>query len=97
LARRTREKRYEAPREQSTLDRARDELFSAIRKCGVIDASPDEQAEWMAETVAFMKQRHPGLTDTELKQLEATGLRFCQPVIPHGKDSAINLEDANAA
>jgi hypothetical protein len=80
------------------MDRARDELFTAIRQCGVIDASGEDQAEWMAETVRFMAERHPELTDQELSQLEATGLRFCQPVIPHGKDhSALNLEDANAA
>lgn len=96
--RRNRERRNDAPREDSTLDRARNELFSAIRQCGVIDASPEEQAEWMAETVSFMKKRHPELGEQDLKQLEATGIRFCQPVIPHGKDhSAMNLEDANAA
>lgn len=98
MARRNRERRSEAPRETSTLDRARNELFSAIRQCGVIDAAPDEQSEWMAETVSFLKKRHPELSAQDLKDLEATGIRFCQPVIPHGKDhSAMNLEDANAA
>lgn len=90
--------RREQPRARSTLDRARDELFTAIRQCGVIDASVEEQSEWMSETVHFMAQRHPELTQQELSQLEETGLRFCQPVIPHGKDhSALKLEDANAA
>jgi hypothetical protein len=98
LARRNRERRNDAPREMSTLDRARNELFSAIRQCGVLEAAPDEQAEWMAETVSFMKKRHPDLSPQDLKDLEATGIRFCQPVIPHGKDhSAMKLEDANAA
>jgi hypothetical protein len=98
LARKNRAPRREAPREQSTLDRARDELFSAIRQCGVIDATAEEQVEWMNETVRFMAERHPDLTPQELQQLESTGLRFCQPVIPHGQEhSAMNLEDANAA
>jgi hypothetical protein len=97
LATRNRARR-EQPKERSTLDRARDELFSAIRQCGVIEATPDDQAEWMSETVRFLAKRHPHLTDQELSQLQATGMRFCQPVIPHGKDhSALNLEDANAA
>jgi hypothetical protein len=98
LARKQRERRSEPAREQSTLDRARNELFSAIRQCGVIEAAPDEQTEWMTDTVAFMKKRHPDLSEQDLRQLEAAGLRFCQPVIPHGKEhSALNLEDANAA
>ena len=50
-------------------------------------------------------QRHddrfgpPELTPEELEQLKLTGLRFCQPVIPHGSQnkSADDLEDANAA
>jgi hypothetical protein len=97
LARRNRARR-EQPKERSTLDRARDELFSAIRQCGVIEATSEDQAEWMIETVRFMAERHPNLTERELSELKATGLRFCQPVIPHGKDhSALNLEDANAA
>jgi hypothetical protein len=83
---------------QSTLDRARDELFSAIQQCGVIKADADEQLEWIDETMDFMKERHPELTGQELEQLRGAGLRFCQPVIPHGADhSARATQDANAA
>ncbi len=85
-------------REASTFDRARDELFSAIRQCGVIEADQGEREEWMTETLGFMSERHPELTPPELDQLRVTGLRFCGPVIPHGKEhTAITLEDANAA
>jgi hypothetical protein len=85
-----------APR-KTALDMARDELFHAIRQCGVMDASTEEQAEWMAETVEYMKERHPALSSEELRQLEATGRRFCQPVIPHGAQHRAAAEDANAA
>jgi hypothetical protein len=73
-------------------------LFSAIRQCGVIDADQGERDEWMTETLGFMSERYPELTATELEQLRIAGLRFCDPVIPHGKQPmAARLEDANAA
>lgn len=83
---------------QSVLDRARDELFSAIRQCGVLGADRDEQVEWMDDTLGYMRERHPELTTADLSQLREAGLRFCQPVIPHGREhTAIAHEDANAA
>jgi hypothetical protein len=83
---------------QTVLDRARDELFSAIRQCGVLAAERDEQLEWMDETLGFMKERHPELSSQELAQLRDAGLRFCQPVIPHGREhTALAHEDATAA
>jgi hypothetical protein len=83
---------------QTVLDRARDELFSAIRQCGVLAAEKEDQTEWMDDTLSFMKDRHPELSQQELKQLREAGLRFCQPVIPHGREhTAIANEDATAA
>jgi hypothetical protein len=83
---------------QTTLDRARDELFSAIRQCGVLGAARDERLEWMEDTLTFMQNRHPELTGEELQQLREAGLRYCQPVIPHGREhTALAHEDANAA
>jgi len=84
-------------REPSTFDRARDELFSAIRQCGVMEADGPEREEWMTETLRYMAERHPELTPVELELLKTTGLRFCGPVIPHGKEhTALNLEGAEA-
>lgn len=85
-------------RAPSALDRARDELFSAIRQCGVIGAVEEDQHAWMEETVQFMASRHPELSQQDLTQLKETGMRFCQPVIPHGKEhTALSGEGANAA
>lgn len=82
----------------SAYDRARDELFHAIRHCGVLSAGEEEQIEWMDDTLSFMKERHKDLTERELEQLRHTGLSFCQPVIPHGAEhTAIKPEGANAA
>jgi hypothetical protein len=100
LARKKRDRREQRPeRQESVADRARNELFSAIRQCGVIDAAEDDQVEWMDDTIRFLAERYPELTPEELEQLKLTGLRFCQPVIPHGSQnkSADDLEDANAA
>jgi hypothetical protein len=52
----------------------------------------------MDETLQFMAGRHPELTPADLAGLKDTGLRFCRPVIPHGKEhTAITMEGANAA
>jgi len=85
-------------REATTFDRARDELFSAIRQCGVMEANEAEREEWMTETLGYMAERHPELTEVELKQLRIAGLRFCAPVIPHGKEhTALSFEGADVA
>lgn len=77
------------------MERARDELFSAIRQCGVIAAEEVDQIAWMDETLDYMKQRHPQLSGAELEQLRIAGMRFCQPVIPHGREhTALSGQDA---
>ncbi|HEX7051493.1 MAG TPA: hypothetical protein VF188_14905 [Longimicrobiales bacterium] len=84
--------------ETTSLDRARDELFSHIHRCEVIGASEEQQNEWMEETIEFMAERYPDLTPRELEELKHLGLRFCQPVIPHGRQhTAPSDEEANAA
>lgn len=86
-----------APR-NSLFDRARDELFSHIHRCGVIEATEEQQLEWMDDTLEYMAERYPELSPEETAQLRDLGLRFCQPVIPHGKKSTpLAEEDATAA
>ena len=81
LARNKRENRKSRPAPRSNastptvLDRARDELFSAIRQCGVLGAARDEQLEWMEETLGFMRDRHPELGAPELAQLRDGAVR----------------------
>ncbi|MFP3949160.1 MAG: hypothetical protein ACOC8K_08100 [Gemmatimonadota bacterium] len=71
---------------EELLDRARNELFSHINHCQVIDASPDHQKEWMAETIEYLAERFPELREEDLMELRSVGLRFCRPPIPHGPD-----------
>ncbi len=70
--------------QHTTLDLARDELFSHIQRCGVLDAEDTERTEWMSDTVEYLRERYPGLSDGEVKELEAIGHRYCQPAIPFG-------------
>lgn len=77
------------------MDRARDELFSHINRCGVLQATAEDQAEWMDETIDYIGDRYPDLSDADLHSLHQVGMRFCQPAIPHGADStARNRSDA---
>ncbi len=74
-----------APRTQSTmptaLDQARDELFSHILRCGVLDAAPEHQKEWMDDTMQYLADRYPDLDAEKLGQVRVLGERFCQPVV----------------
>lgn len=80
------------------MDRARDELYSHIHRCGVLEADSDQISEWMDETMEFLAKRYPDLKQTELDQLRTLGTRFCQPVIKHGSEhTAIEPEGATAA
>ena len=78
--------------ERTALDKARDELFSHINRCGVLEATDDQQQEWMDDTLKFLEERYPELSAPELKQLEQVGLRYCRPVIRHGKGHTADSE-----
>ncbi len=60
---------------------ARDELFSHINRCGVLNATDDDRTTWMTETIDYIGERYPDLVDPDLRELHAVGIRFCQPAI----------------
>lgn len=94
MSRNNRDRKPSAP---SALDEARNELFSHIHRCGVLRASPDQQVEWMQDTVEFLHERYPSMNETELEELKAIGLRFCQPVIVNRIEAEAGTEaDAEA-
>ena len=66
--------------EASAFDQARDELFSHILRCGVIEALVEHQKDWFDDTMQYLAERYPDLRDTELAQLRTLGERYCQPV-----------------
>jgi len=69
----------------NTAGRARDELFSHINRCGVLQAEEEDQRHWMDETIDYLAERYPDLSDGDLQDLYSVGMRFCQPAIPHGR------------
>lgn len=70
--------------EPTDLERARDELFSHIQRCNVLEATPDQQQEWLEDTVEYLSERYPALSRKELAELKQLGDRYCSPAIPHG-------------
>jgi hypothetical protein len=59
---------------------ARDEMFSHILRCGVIDALPEHQKDWFDDTMLYLADRYEDLTKEELAQLRVLGERFSRPV-----------------
>lgn len=62
-------------------EQARDELFSHILRCGVLEANAADQNEWFDDTMDYLAERYEGLSDAELDGLRKLGERYCQPVI----------------
>ena len=88
---------------QEPMERARDELFSHIHRCDVLNAHVDDQASWMSETIEYLAERYPDLDVKELTQLKAVGMQFCKPVIsrlrretPAEESTADAAEEASA-
>jgi hypothetical protein len=66
----------------TALEQARDELFSHILRCGVLEATPQHQSEWFDDTMLYLKDRYEGLDDEQLAELRVLGERYCRPVQP---------------
>ena len=66
--------------EAASFAQARDELFSHILRCGVIDALSEHQKDWFDDTMGYVADRYDDLSKDELAQLRTLGERYCQPV-----------------
>ena len=83
---------------EKLLERARDELFSHINRCGVINAVEGDQRQWMDETIDYIRERYPDLSEVDLSGLHEIGTRFCHPAISRKGESSFNtLDDASVA
>ena len=76
----------------TTLDQARDELFSHILRCGVLEAAPEHQKEWMDDTMQYLGDRYPDLKPEQLGQVRVLSERFCQPVVKRAPATAETTE-----
>jgi hypothetical protein len=65
-------------------EQARDELFSHILRCGVLEALPEHQKEWFDDTMQYLGERYDELNPEELTQVRTLGERYCQPVMGRG-------------
>lgn len=65
----------------SLTDQARDELFSHILRCGVVEAEPEQQKEWLDDTIQYLAERYPDLTEEQINQVRVLGERFCRPIV----------------
>lgn len=67
--------------EQTSVDRARDELYSHILSCGVLEAADEQRKDWFDDTMDYLAERYHRLTDEDVASLRTLGERFCQPVV----------------
>jgi len=72
-------RRHAGPAEPSPFEQARDELFQHIMRCGVVGAQPEHVEEWFADTIKYMSDRFPELSEQQIAELKTLGLRFAQP------------------
>jgi len=73
------------PRKQyipTTFEQARDELFSHILRCGVLEAAEEHRKDWFDDTMEYIAERYEDLTAAEIQQLRTLGERYCRPVVP---------------
>ena len=71
--------RRKPPATPTPFEEARDELFQHIMRCGVIGSGPEDQAQWFAETLAYLQDRFPELDARQLEEVRTLGERFAQP------------------
>ncbi|MBI1723251.1 MAG: hypothetical protein HYR48_05015 [Gemmatimonadetes bacterium] len=65
----------------TTFEQARDELFSHILRCGVLEAAEEHRKEWFDDTIDYLAERYEGLRAAELNELRTLGERYCRPVV----------------
>ena len=75
-------------RTPTSVDRARDELYSHILSCGVLEAAAEQRKDWFDDTMDYLAERYDRLTNEEVASLRTLGERFCQPVVRADEVSA---------
>ncbi len=65
----------------TTFEQARDELFSHILRCGVLEAAEEHRKDWFDDTTDYLAERYDALTDAEIDELRTLGERYCRPVV----------------
>ncbi len=74
----------------TAFEQARDELFSHILRCGVVEATPEHQKEWFDDTMLYLADRYEDLDEPQLAELRVLGERYCRPVQGRGATVGAN-------
>jgi hypothetical protein len=74
----------------TAFEQARDELFSHILRCGVLEAAAEHQKEWFDDTMLYLSDRYVDLEEQDLEQLRTLGERYCRPVV--ARPAAVGAE-----
>ena len=90
MAKKRKEPRKLAP-PPSASDQARDELFSHILRCGVLEATPEHQKEWFDDTMLYLADRYVELDEQQIAELRVLGERYCRPVVGRNVTVAANV------
>lgn len=88
--------RNSSPRNNKPADsfnQARNELFSHILRCGVLEATVEHQKDWFDDTMDYLAERYEYLTDEELDKLRNLGEQYCRPVIKRTGEEQTNAEN----
>jgi hypothetical protein len=83
------------PAEPRIFDQARDEMFSHILRCGVLEAQPEHQKDWFDDTMLYLTERYTELSEEELGQLRVLGERYCQPVMNRPTEASEETASVN--
>ena len=73
----------------STFEQARDELFSHILRCGVLEAAEEHRRDWFDDTMDYLAERYEGLTPAEVTDLRTLGERYCRPAVPRPETAGV--------
>jgi hypothetical protein len=84
-------KKPELPRE--VFEHARNELFSHILRCGVLEAAVADQKEWFDDTMDYLADRYDDLSEDELTKIRTLGEQYCRPVIRRHEDRTQQEEE----
>ncbi|MEO8294967.1 MAG: hypothetical protein ABI613_05570 [Gemmatimonadota bacterium] len=83
----TKKKIRQAPETPISFNQARDEMFSHILRCGVLEAAVEHQKDWFDDTMQYLTERYNDLSPEELTQLRTLGERYCRPVQPRANET----------
>ena len=76
----TKKKTRQVPEIPPSFNQARDEMFSHILRCGVLEAEVQHQKDWFDDTMQYLAERYSDLSQEQLAQLRTLGERYCRPV-----------------